>query len=310
MALHDDTAIFWHRACHYAPLKTKALHSMWKTVDFHTKMNMLQVQKQNTRRGILENDIDLDDAAVSFNITTVPSDPNHVLVDKKENDFRRGQHYSEIVEKNIFQFGTALPLQLHLAKSKPNMIDTILDVYMNQFDVRFDDTLTTAAPSSYLHDHNPLAAETFFWSRESPYIKLHMKEIRQLWKTIGWKQNRKAMKIKKKKQLQDVFAEYIELVDYELLQLPRRIVPMEVDHYASTSMWSLSKIWRGINMVQVDSHRRFKDNCLVTSLRCLGVPVAYTLDGPFYAIHQGNAMLLPFGKKIRQVSSIQNGALG
>ncbi len=54
----------------------------------------------------------------------------------------------------------------------------------------------------------------------------------------------------------------------------------------------------------------FRDVCLITSLRNLGVPLKYSKDGPFRALSDGNPMLGPFGKRLVRVDDGQHIGVG
>ena len=43
------------------------------------------------------------------------------------------------------------------------------------------------------------------------------------------------------------------------------------------------------------TYMHFADNCLVDSLRSVGIKVPYTKAGPFWALKDGDEMLAPFG---------------
>ena len=45
----------------------------------------------------------------------------------------------------------------------------------------------------------------------------------------------------------------------------------------------------------------FADNCLVDSLRSVGIKVPYTKAGPFWALKDGDEMLAPFGRLSKKV---------
>ena len=48
--------------------------------------------------------------------------------------------------------------------------------------------------------------------------------------------------------------------------------------------------------------KHFADNCLVDSLRSVGIKVPYTKAGPFWALKDGDDMLAPFGRLSKKVS--------
>jgi hypothetical protein len=54
---------------------------------------------------------------------------------------------------------------------------------------------------------------------------------------------------------------------------------------------------------QSTSDARYAKTCLVDALRSLGVKAAYTSDGPFWAMEDGNRMLQPFSKHLHPIST-------
>ena len=47
--------------------------------------------------------------------------------------------------------------------------------------------------------------------------------------------------------------------------------------------------------------KRYKQVCLVNAFRGVGLEVPYTCDGPFWAKHDGNKMLAPYGLEVIEV---------
>ena len=45
--------------------------------------------------------------------------------------------------------------------------------------------------------------------------------------------------------------------------------------------------------------KRYKQACLVTAFRGVGLEVPYTCDGPFWVKHAGDEMLAPYGLEVK-----------
>ena len=56
--------------------------------------------------------------------------------------------------------------------------------------------------------------------------------------------------------------------------------------------------------------KRYRQVCLVSAFRSVGVEVPYTCDGPFWVKHDGNEMLAPYGFEVNEVDQEAFGGEG
>ena len=103
----------------------------------------------------------------------------------------------------------------------------------------------------------------------------------------------------------DVIGEFAPIVAAEWEVFPWLVAPVVGNHYRRMDIHQVVAMWQQLEPCVAPpcsgEGAHLQDVCLIYALRALGFKVPFTVNGPFWALAQGNAFLQPHGKKLQTV---------